>query len=1166
MKKALQMLLLGIAAFSETRAQTLQNPNIQNFGSAVNTSGTGQLVQNNLYDGSANISIPFYKTTIDGIPFSVTANYNTKGIRVDQVASRIGLGWDLTTGPVITREVHGLADEVYVPKYDCGGTMFDAYTGVWYSNTANTQSSNPSKADGELDKFTLYLNGRNIEFYFSRSGQLFTIPKSNIQINRILDDDTIGTVGAPLPYVSTVYGNISTVLPVNLKFRITDEAGNKYYFRRGDIHQEYIELPQGSTNPPTNYYLQKYYEVCDKWVVSRIVTNLGNTITYDYNQYNLNYNASKVENVAEYSIAGQQHIDLHSKNITYNGYTTGVSHITLPNNIGITFSDGIARCDLPGTNQLQSINIAADYGNTPNGGGILQPNDISYYLYYDYFKSDATNPNNYAEVPATGSCPAVDAQSLRLKLTSIKKGTTIGWNSMSLENYFSFDYVQQGLPPRLSAQQDLYGFYNNKALEQFNAYGTTFYTGVWEHSVPNCSYCNDYGINKDNDASAAAGYLIKKVKNALGGESEFFYNTYNSNQLQIISQPPYTQGYNATDGVTLSYQIDRDGISAENDVKTQYTYYSGQMFLPGGMPYINTAYDDNNPHIYVNTFFNNLLSTNLPVNGSNHGYDWINVAKYKNATNTKISSTDYYFSNAVNMNIASFPSSIANITFARKVNHNPTSGLGLNDNTLFSLTNLNGDGNFNKKYYQTPLTTKQYFTSWGMGLPVKIVNYDGNNKPLSATTNYYTVETDYINSSDVKNMHYMETEYSGGKATNWDQDVYYLMTGSANLTQSKEEQFVADNAALTTVTNYTYDSHNNVKNITSQNSLNESLQKTNYYPYDWQSYSSYAGPGINQLNQQGITTPIYSETWRTSGGTPRLINLNAVGYNVLGGKVLPTSVYNPMTTNGLSSVSYGSWPTGFNMNTAASGGTFSVFKKIKDITSYDAYNHVREIREPGNIYSTTIYNGKYGQAIATVSNAKYNEVAYTSFEGTYQNKGVADDSKGNWDFDPMQMETTISNSSYNFSGRIVYNLPAFNSNANITSTINLTPGKKYILTAWAKGGVPTFQNNGNNTWSQTLTTGRDGWTLYYTEMDGNGGPATITSYSSNIYVDEVRLYPYGSFMTTYTYEPLFGISSTCDQNNRMTIYEYDEHGNLSCTYDTEGNIIAKNVTVKQGND
>lgn len=44
-------------------------------------------------------------------------------------------------------------------------------------------------------------------------------------------------------------------------------------------------------------------------------------------------------------------------------------------------------------------------------------------------------------------------------------------------------------------------------------------------------------------------------------------------------------------------------------------------------------------------------------------------------------------------------------------------------------------------------------------------------------------------------------------------------------------------------------------------------------------------------------------------------------------------------------------------------------------------------------------------------------------------------------------------------------------------------------------------------------------------------------------------------MTTYTYEPLIGIITQSDINNRINYYEYDAMGRLMLVRDTDGNVV-----------
>jgi YD repeat-containing protein len=64
------------------------------------------------------------------------------------------------------------------------------------------------------------------------------------------------------------------------------------------------------------------------------------------------------------------------------------------------------------------------------------------------------------------------------------------------------------------------------------------------------------------------------------------------------------------------------------------------------------------------------------------------------------------------------------------------------------------------------------------------------------------------------------------------------------------------------------------------------------------------------------------------------------------------------------------------------------------------------------------------------------------------------------------------------------------------------------------------------------------------------GPITISGW-----IDEVRVHPKDAQMTTYTYDPVVGMTSQCDPNNRITYYEYDAFGRLKLIRDQDRNII-----------
>jgi hypothetical protein len=68
-------------------------------------------------------------------------------------------------------------------------------------------------------------------------------------------------------------------------------------------------------------------------------------------------------------------------------------------------------------------------------------------------------------------------------------------------------------------------------------------------------------------------------------------------------------------------------------------------------------------------------------------------------------------------------------------------------------------------------------------------------------------------------------------------------------------------------------------------------------------------------------------------------------------------------------------------------------------------------------------------------------------------------------------------------------------------------------------------------------------------LDNNGG--------GDVWFDELRLSPTDALMTTYTYEPLVGMTSATNERNQTTYYEYDDFNRLSLVKNTDEDIVQK---------
>ena len=124
---------------------------------------------------------------------------------------------------------------------------------------------------------------------------------------------------------------------------------------------------------------------------------------------------------------------------------------------------------------------------------------------------------------------------------------------------------------------------------------------------------------------------------------------------------------------------------------------------------------------------------------------------------------------------------------------------------------------------------------------------------------------------------------------------------------------------------------------------------------------------------------------------------------------------------------------------------------------------------------------------------------------------------------------------------------------NSTNTITasgLNSGKTYIVSYWTRAG--SMMVNGNpGTLINTVTAGGYTWNYYEHTINGT----TSVSVAGAAAIDELRLFPKGALMTTYTYTPLIGMTSQCTPTNYITYYNYDGLGRLNIVKDLRGNII-----------
>ncbi len=196
-----------------------------------------------------------------------------------------------------------------------------------------------------------------------------------------------------------------------------------------------------------------------------------------------------------------------------------------------------------------------------------------------------------------------------------------------------------------------------------------------------------------------------------------------------------------------------------------------------------------------------------------------------------------------------------------------------------------------------------------------------------------------------------------------------------------------------------------------------------------------------------------------------------------------------------------------------------------EYTGYDDRGNVTTLKKLNDHSISYIWDYKAALPVAQVSNADNASIAFTSFEA---------DGKGGWTYSGSTSGT------YSLTGSKSYQI----SGGNITKT-GLT-STAYIVSYWGRSGSVSVNSAGPTRTGKTV----GDWTYYEHEIT----TTSITVSGSN-YIDELRLYPKGALMTSFTHNPMIGVTTQCDAQNRISYYEYDVMNRLKLVKDQDKNII-----------
>ncbi len=329
------------------------------------------------------------------------------------------------------------------------------------------------------------------------------------------------------------------------------------------------------------------------------------------------------------------------------------------------------------------------------------------------------------------------------------------------------------------------------------------------------------------------------------------------------------------------------------------------------------------------------------------------------------------------------------------------------------------------------------------------------------------------------------------------------------LLTSKRYQYNVE-SVLAPVSTYTNDSKGNIRVETFKYSVE----------YPGITENDTLSAGIKNLINKHIFSPIEQMVFLKNSDSSNTRQISSVFTSYRQDMPVPYRLYalpitTPLTSYFVSTVSNGS---------VVKNGDYET--RIL-FNSYDAKGNLLEQQKVNDMRLNYLWDHNYTLPIAQVSNADSSSIAYTSFEA---------DSKGGW----------------TYSGTVYPSLGMTGSNSYSVGGGDITKSglanTTYIVSYWGYNGSVNVNSAGPTRTGKVIGS----WTYYEHEVTGT----SITVSGSN-YIDELRLYPKGAQMTTYTFSPMVGMTSQCDATNKIINYEYDSFNRLKIVRDEDGKILKR---------
>lgn len=230
------------------------------------------------FTGQPNIDLPIYTLREGSIEIPISIRYHGGGIKVDENAGILGLGWSLNAGGCISRTVYGFPDETTGSQTSAIG-LFNLD-----NNSKNVRNEMINRMDGlvPIEPNNCFSLGQceNIDLGIrDMANDIFQINCLGHTGTFIYQPDgsrkMILSTGSPIKFSGLCTNASSTDIR---SFEFYDISGTKYEFN--DTIVDYTKLFYKRPTNETEFDDSLYYK--SAWHISKITNLSGDTVTFNY--------------------------------------------------------------------------------------------------------------------------------------------------------------------------------------------------------------------------------------------------------------------------------------------------------------------------------------------------------------------------------------------------------------------------------------------------------------------------------------------------------------------------------------------------------------------------------------------------------------------------------------------------------------------------------------------------------------------------------------------------------------------------------------------------------------------------------------------------------------------------------------------------------------------